>query len=342
MPLKLYQRGAIWHVRGTVANKLIRQSLGTSDRKSAEILAADTEARVIRESVYGPEHETTFAEAALKYLETGKPKRYIAALIRALGQRRLSMIKPGDIKSLALELYPNAKNSTRNCSVVRRATAIINHDAELGLCHPIKVKAFPEPKVIRKAINRAWIDAFRASASYRLGALALFMFTTGARLGDAVALEPAHLDLENKIAIRQTSKTGDPRVFYLTDEMVEVLRALPPRRIQWGRGPLRVFGYASNGSVIDTRNAVCKRAQLTYRMRHEAGRHSFATEALIRRRIDPVTVAKLGGWSNPVALMNRYAHPENLPGIAEDVFGRNDTPVAQPDSAKAKKIGRVK
>jgi hypothetical protein len=142
MSLKLYQRGAIWHVRGTVADKRIRQSTGTSDRALAEILAANAEARAIRESVYGPENETTFAEAALKYLEAGKPKRYTAALVRVLGQRRLSMIKPGDIKALALELYPDALASTRNTSVVRKAVAIINFAAELGLCHPIKVKAF--------------------------------------------------------------------------------------------------------------------------------------------------------------------------------------------------------
>jgi integrase len=236
MSLKLIVRGGVYYIHGTIGSQRIRRSLKTRDRASAEILCAEIEARLIRESVYGPEHETTFADAALKFLEAGRPRRYVAALIRALGQKRLATIKPGDIKALALELYPNAKGSTRNCSVVAPAMAIINHGAQLGLCHPIRVKKFPEAKVIRRAVDRNWIKAFRARASPRLGALALFMFTTGARVGEAMALEPSHFDLDNKVAVLPTSKTGDPRVFYLTDEMVAVLRALPPRATHFGRG----------------------------------------------------------------------------------------------------------
>jgi hypothetical protein len=59
------------------------------------------------------------------------------------------MIKPGDIKDLAVKLYPDEKASTRNCSVIRPAAAIINYAAQLGLCHPIKIKIFPEARVVR-------------------------------------------------------------------------------------------------------------------------------------------------------------------------------------------------
>jgi integrase len=119
--------------------------------------------------------------------------------------------------------------------------------------------------------------------------------------------------------------------------MVEVLRALPPKFVNRGHGPLRVFGYANNSSVAYAWKEVCKKAGIPYRMRHEAGRHSFATEALIRQKIDPVTVAKLGGWSNPVALMNRYAHPENLPAVAEHAFGKSGTNLTQAPFEKQKK-----
>jgi hypothetical protein len=176
MSINLIKRGSIWHMRGTVARQLVRESTYTSDKALAEVIAANTEARIIRESVYGPEHETTFADAALKYLNAGKPAtRYIRALIEALGKRRLSMIKPGDIKQLALDLYPNAKGSTRNTSVIRPAVAIINFAAELGLCHHVRVKAFPQAKTIRHPVDRAWIDAFRAVAPFRLGALAVLI-----------------------------------------------------------------------------------------------------------------------------------------------------------------------
>jgi hypothetical protein len=120
--------------------------------------------------------------------------------------------------------------------------------------------------------------------------------------------------------------------------MVEVLRALPPRRVKWRRGPLRVFGYA----MIHAWMRVCKKAGIPYRMRHEAGRHSFATVALIRQKIDPVTVARLGGCSNPVALMNKYAPPENLSTVAEQAFGKSDTKLTRATSGEAKKLRRTK
>jgi integrase len=189
--------------------------------------------------------------------------------------------------------------------------------------YAIRVKKFSEAKVIRRAVDRNWIDQFRAWASVRLGELALFMFTTGARVGEAMALEPPHLDLDNKAAILPTSKTGDPRVFYLTDEMVAVLRALP-RATHFGRGRLKVLGWSSRSGPKVPWRKVCERAQIPYRMMHEAGRHSFATEALIRRGIDPVTTARLGGWRNPTLLMRTYAHAEDLGAIAEKVFGRAD------------------
>jgi hypothetical protein len=96
------------------------------------------------------------------------------------------MIKPGDIKALAMDLYPNAKASTRSRSVI---LAIINFAAELELRAATKVKGFREAKVIGQAVDRAWIDQFRAHAPPRDG---LFMWSTAARLGDAVKLEPAH------------------------------------------------------------------------------------------------------------------------------------------------------
>jgi hypothetical protein len=77
-------------------------------------------------------------------------------------------------------------------------------------------------------------------------------------------------------------------------------------------------------------------------MMHEAGRHSFATEALIRRGIDPVTTARLGGWRNRTLLMQTYAHAEDLGAIAEKVFGQTDTPLTQPHFDDGKKLRRVK
>jgi len=346
--LKLYQRSGVWHVRGTVAGERLRKSTGTRDRTVAERIRAELEARAHRVRLYGADQETTFADAALIYQQSGRPSRYLAALIRKLGKRRLDTITAGELKMLAQTLYPNAKPATWNRSVIKPARAVINHAAELGLAHPIKVKRFAEARVIRHAVDRAWIDDFRKGAfdalrgdvAERIAAAALLMFTTGMRLGEVVALEPAHLRLDQRRIDLPGSmtKTGEPRTIYLTAEVADILAALPVKRTHYGRGRASVFGWACIRGPQQPWRRACEAAGIPYRLRHEAGRHSFATEMIVRRGIDIKTTAEMGGWRDPRVLLG-YAHPENLGDVAERVFG---TQLTQPAIGTVKKIRRVK
>lgn len=341
MPLSLYKRGGVWHVRGTVAGRRIRRSTGTRDRRQAEQVCQSLENRAFDELQHGPGSQATFGDAATLYMQAGKRRRYLAPIVRALGRKRLKDIKPGDLKMLALSLYPAHSHtpSTRNTCVIKPAMAVINHAADLGLCAPIRVRKFPEPRVIKNAVDRAWLDAFRAAADHRLGTLALFMFITGARLGEAIALEPQHLALAAKRATLPTSKNNDPRVFYLTDELVEALIALPPKRTHYGKGPWRVFGWADTKGPLVAWRTACERAGIPYRTRHEAGRHSFATEMIVRQGIDPATVAQLGNWRDIRVMLERYSHPEDLPDVVERALGHS---VTQAAAEQRKKLRRVK
>lgn len=342
MPLKVVWRGGVAHLHGTVAGERVRRSAKTRDPDTAERIRAETEARLIKADLYGAESEATFADAAVLYFKAGGPRRYTEPLILKLGRRRLATIKPGDLKALALELYPDAKGNTRNRSVIIPARAIINHAAELGLCGHMRVKSFKSPKVQRQAVDRAWIDHVRTHAiNPYVSAVLLFMFTTAARAGEAIALEPRHFDLAAKTAkSAKPTKNGSHRTFYLTDEMVEVLRGLPARAINFGRGPLRVFGYATTYGIRNALRRSCEAAGVPYHCPHEAGRHSFATEALIRQRLDPVTTAKLGNWDDVSVMMKHYAHAEHLPQVAEKAFGTSLTqPVGQKRNRRLKSVG---
>jgi integrase len=238
------------------------------------------------------------------------------------------LITPGEIKDLACKLYPNAGPATRNRQVIAPARAIINFAAERGLCPPIRVRNLPVPKVPRPAGDREWIDAFRAHCpSPHLRTLILFMFVTGARVGEAVKLAPGHLDLETMSARIQDTKNGDPRTAYLTDELVAELRALEPRRIHYGRGPLRVFGYSDRRSFHALWDRTIEAAGIKRLTPHEAGRHGFGTEMIVRKRVDVATTAEMGGWRDPRVLLETYAHPENLSDVAEAMFGRSTAPV---------------
>jgi hypothetical protein len=74
-----------------------------------------------------------------------------------------------------------------------------------------------------------------------------------------------------------------------------------------------------------------KRAGLPYACRHEAGRHSFATQMIVRKGKDIKTTMDLGGWESAASLM-KYLHSENLDAVAEDVFGSGDNSKAKAGS----------
>lgn len=330
MPLELKSRRGIWYVCGTVASQRYRRSTGTGDKALAEQVRAETEARLVRASIYGAEAVATFAEAAALYQRDRGSERRLVPLIKEFGARRLVTIRPGEIRSLAVRLYPAAKAATQNRQVLTPARAVINYAADMGLGPPIRLKPFKAAAVVRHAVDRAWLDAFRAAASHRLGTLALLMFTTGARLGEALELEWRHVDLVGKVAMIPEQKNGDPRLLYLTDEVVAGLRLLPMAQAQ-------VFAWAPSTRkwIGQLWAAACTRAGIAYRTRHEAGRHSFATEMIVRQRRDVATTAKLGGWRSPRVLLDRYAHAEALGAVADEVFG---TPLAQSPKRKAKTL----
>jgi integrase len=326
MSLAVVWRNGIAYLHGTVAGRRIRESTRTRDPKLAEVIRAEREARLVRASLYGPEKEATFADAALLYQGAGKRRRYLAPLIRELGKHRLADITPGALESLALKLYPleyGFANSTRNTNVLKPARAVINYAHRHGLCPHIRVTGFQEVRVERPAGDRAWIDAARsATGDPRMKALLLFLWVTAARKSEPILLRPVDLELDNKIArSRLPTKNGQHRIYYLTDELVAELRALKPRRIHYGRGELRVFGWASEKSIDKPWNKIVEKAGIKRLTPGEAGRHGFATEMIVRRRIDPVTTARLGNWRDVKVLMDRYAHPSDLATHAETVFG---------------------
>ncbi len=259
--------------------------------------------------------KTTFAEAALVYLEAGRSERFLKPIIEVIGERRIADLTPGEIKDLAVRLYPDAKAATRNRQVLAPVTAVVNCAAERGLCQPIRIKRLKESKPQRTAVGRPWIDAFRTSAVNNwVRALALFMFTSGARLGDALSLTPSDIDLRGRVARVRRTKNGDPHDYLLTPEMAEELAVLEPRLD-------RVFGYTQRRHLYAAWRSTCEAAGLAYVPPHQAGRHSFATEMIVRAKQDVATTAALGNWKSPRLLLENYAHAERLRETSDRVFG---------------------
>lgn len=323
--LKVQFRGDVAYAVGTVGGRRVRQSLKTGDAARAKELCAILEARLWKRHSYGEEAVRTFQEAAVSYLEAGGEKRYVVPLLGHFRGRVLGTIKPEEIRAAGRLLGSGKGPATLNRQYIVPARAIINHAAGLGWCAPIEVKAFPTTKPKRVAVDRAWIDAFLAQADAdnlpHLAAAVLFMWQTGTRVSEAARVLPEHIDLSCRIISLERTKAGEWEERHITRELVIRLANLPKTDGE----PL--FGYSSRFGIRDRMIAVCRRAQIQFVPPHQAGRHSFATNAFAMGS-SVVEVMKAGGWKTARMVLETYAHADDA---GRSIAARFDTSAAQAD-----------
>lgn len=309
MPLNLIERNGFWYASGTVGRQRVRRSLGTRDRAQAEEARAQLEARLWKRHTYGDGAVRTFEEAVTSYVKQGGEARFLEPLLRHFKGRAIGSIRPGELREAALTLYPKAGPATRNRQAIVPCRAVINAAAELGWCAPIRARLFDVPKS-RKHMpaDRAWLDAFLTQADrdglQHLSAMVLFMHQTGARRGEALRLRGEHVDLAQRIAVLERTKTDQWSVRHLTGELVVRLSALSLAP----EAP--VFGYTDGRAVNRRIAAVCGRAGIEAKTTHAAGRHSFGTNAMAAgARVKDAMDA--GGWKSARLFLETYVHSQD-------------------------------
>ncbi len=325
MSLEIHKRGAIWHYRGTVAGRRLRGSTGATDKKIAQRIAAETESREWKRHLDGPEAHVTFAQAAIAYRGAEKPTRFLDRIEDFWQDTPIREMTYGAIKRSAITLYPKAKGATRNRQVIVPTQAIINFAAELGWCSPIKAKKFAIESKTKEPATADWVASFADHASPHLGALCLFMFGTGSRIGEAVALKWADVDMGNRTATIRQTKTMSERTTHLPAPVLAALANIPSNR----NPNNRVFGYAWRDSVRQVWDNAIERAGIK-RLTPHSCRHGFAT-TMLRAGVDPKAVAKLGGWKDVATVMKFYAHAMDDPTLTDALF---DTNLAQGQISK--------
>ena len=202
--------------------------------------------------------------------------------------------------------------------------ALINAAHDDGLCPPIRVKAYSKMErmkqdrargkdsgIKRKPGSWEWVLAFKEHADPRLGAMALFMFTTGARITQTMAMKrKGDLDLFRK-RVRLPAAKGHPTQWIdILPEVAAAIGALPKPEGKLNQE--RVFYYAGQRSgwfYLEWKRA-CAEAGIDYLPPHAAGRHGFGTEMIVRMKMDPATAADQGRWSSAKVLLDTYAHAE--------------------------------
>lgn len=329
MPLKIYKRGNVWHYRGSVAGRRLRGSTSATVKEIASRVAAEIEAREWKRRLDGPAAVLTFAQAAIIYRAAGKPTRFLEAIEDHWKDTLVRDINPGVIRQSALTLYPNASGATRNRHVIVPTQAIINHAAESELCSRIKVKRFPTVRKIKTPATLEWVSSFMAVSPPHLAGLALFMFLTGARVSEALSLQWSEVDMEAKTALIRETKIGSERRAHLPPPLIVALANIKRDK---GRS---VFRYTTKAAADKSWRSAVRRAKLEPLSFHSC-RHGFAT-ALLHAGIDPVTVAKLGGWKSPQHVFQTYGHANSDATLTDRIV---DTKMAQEGTSNGKR--RVK
>lgn len=323
MPLSIFKRGEIYHYRGTVAGGRLRGSTGTKDKKTAQRIAAEIEAKQWKGHLDGPEAVLTFAQAAILYRNAGKSDRFLDRVEVYWKDAPVKNITSGAVRNAALTLYPNAKGSTRNRHVIVPTQAIINHAAGLELCRPLKVARFSSETKIKTPVTWRWVQCFMANSNPHLGALCCFMFLTGARVSEAINLQWEDVDLHDRRAMIRQTKVGSQRRAHLPPELVAAIANIQGER----KG--KVFKYSTRDTAKPQWNKVIKRAGIEYRTYH-CCRHGFAT-SLLHKKIDPITVSKLGGWKSAQHVFDTYGHAmsdDTLANLITDTQETQSLPVS--------------
>jgi integrase len=156
---------------------------------------------------------------------------------------------------------------------------------------------------------------FRQHAGRYHAALAHFMFVTGRRVGQSVAMHPDALELDKARARVPGAKGHDDEWVDLspgTGSRAKASAGQAPERLGRTRDNLRVFGFADRCSPLKGWRSACKRAGIAYLPPHSAGRHGFGQEMVVRQAWTLKAAASFGAWSDTSMLSKTYTHAEDV------------------------------
>lgn len=376
MPLHVNERRdrpGTFQITGKIEGyNFIRKTAQSRERKLAEEEAAVLEARLLRERFHGrrSDCDRPFAEIAEAYLEfeprhPANRKRVLACVV-ALGDVLASeAAQDATIDRLRKTmLRPNPMPATVRATIITPIRAVLNFGAS---CNP-KMCAPPNFKLpkIKKSKTEFFLplEAARliSMAAPHLEPLLLFLFGTGARLGEALALDWQQVDLTagraTLLRSRPSSdrtKTDSERFADLPPAVVAALAQLPHRTgtvFQWetkqpkddGSGQLKqgkrrsVYAEREGGGQIKTGwNNALMRAGINRHLTPHATRHSWASwhYALFN---DIVRLRDDGNWKT-IAMVERYQ--KRLPAGHEHAICQLwGLPATVADAALARNLAR--
>ena len=357
MPLRVRPRqgsATLW-ITGTIKGRRIRESTGTANPAAAETVRAAREAQLLEDAIFGRSPTVPFRRAAAAYLSY-EPRgisqtRAVDRLVAVLGHRPTRDIGQTDADAARVRLCrADVSPATVVRSIISPLSSVLHFARRRKWC---EAPDFDWPRIQDKRPNPltpAQAEALVVAAAPHLRPIAIFLFCTGARTGEALHLDWQDVDLRGARATfwEGKTKTGKRRVAGLPPRAIATLAALPHRT---GHVFRRDDGEpyelrAGNGGVIRTAwSGACLRAGLPStpippREGRKSGRsrqarpdhtphdtrHSWASWHYALHR-DLLRLKQDGGWAS-AAEVETYAHlmPEGTESAIRMFWGLPNGP----------------
>lgn len=336
MPLtvKLYPSSPFYRIRGTVCGVRVDESSKLASKRDAQKAADRITGEIQQRHAVGPQAPAkvalTFAGAVGRYmtdpLKPIKDRRFLLTLVDHFGEISIDKIDQAALDGFIREHYPTAAPATIQRQAITPLRAVLRH---AGL-NPIFRQPTLRPTRLRY-LTPAEVAALVGAAAPHLKPLIIFCVHTGARMGEALALDWSNVDLVARRVTFVDTKNGETRGVPLNDEVVAALRdMIYPTAIRRAGNGKPVMTSSHKGRVFRTHTgadypihdhaggqiktawlAACRRAGVSGATPHTM-RHTFASW-LVMRGATISAVGELLGHKSP-AMTARYAHlsPDHL------------------------------
>lgn len=341
MPLKLIEprkgKSPNFSIRGTYLGINVDKTSGTHRRSIAARVLKSIEEKIERgefqEPKAHPGNVKTFADAALRYLETNHSPRYVARLVKYFGNTPIAEIDQDAIDDAARDLMPEVSPATQNTSVYTPVAAILHHGgSKIKVRRPVGSKG----RVITDALGQedaAAIILAADSFDREYGLLLRFLLYTGVRLNEALSLRWEDVQTAEQSAFIKKTKNGDPRRLRLRDDLCRALEAHQrstnyPRVFRFRQGgwlKLRLLRakLTALGIEMPPRPKVSQKFKAPpHRLswcNHHTFRHTWATWMRRYGGADEIGLSQTGNWKDPRSV-RRYVH-----AVASDEWRRADS-----------------
>lgn len=303
-------RTPYYYIRGTYLGCYVEHSTKSREAALAKKIKKRIE-RDIERGAFSSKGALGFAGAAASYMEAGGDRTYLEPIIRHFQNTPILDIEQADIDSCAAKLYPLGTAATRNRQVYTPVSAVFKHAGD--------ERKIRRPKGWRGRKLTHWLKPEQAFAIFRCAlkisapeqtriefrVLLITLCYTGMRLGDALGLQCASIELKRKEVLIGRTKTGEPRLVHLPPVVMKALAELPAGLEREGR----LFRFHNGGRLRSLFKEALGFAgiQLPRRVAFHVFCHTWATWMRQYGGLDTFDLLKTDRWADPESA-DRYAH----------------------------------